>query len=164
MKPSLVSESPDTLAETNPAFCALVLAAFIKAYERTSNHPLPITLLPLALPILISGDLEDSFTNLRDDSGITRWILRTPQLIFRLGERVQTGLEITRNALQYALHYGVLEINERAYIRCVYSANAENQLSKIKFARMAANARRLGVWFGNAPSDATIYNLLGLEV
>ncbi|MBB3009988.1 hypothetical protein FHX61_004664 [Cupriavidus alkaliphilus] len=123
-----------------------------------------ITLVPLVLPIVLSGELEESFAHLRDDTGITRWILRTPQVVFRLAERTQAGSEITRMALQFALHYGVLAIDEQAAIRCVYAADAIKQLTKIKFSHIAQNARRLGVWFGAAPSDAVIYNLLGLEV
>lgn len=160
----LISESLDTLAETNAAFCALTLAAFAKAYEETSGRPVPITLLPLVLPIVLSGELEESFTHLRDDTGITRWILRAPQVVFRLAERTQAGSEITRMALQFALHYGVLEIDEQAAVRCVHTADATKQLAKIKFSHIASNARRLGVWFGAAPSDAVVYNLLGLEV
>lgn len=164
MKSPRISESLDTFAETNAAFCALVLGVFVKAYEESSEHAMPITLLPLVLPIAMSGDLEDSFAHLRDDSGLTRWILRTPPVVFRLAERIHAGLETTRRAFQFALHYDVLEIDEQAEIQCVYSADAEKQLTKLKFKRVASNARRLGVWFGAAPSDVVVYNLLGLEV
>jgi hypothetical protein len=164
MTDSIAPVSLDTFAETNAAFCSLVLAVYVSAYTNTAKRPMPITLIPLVLPLVMSGDLEHSFSHLTEDSTLTRWISRTPQLLFGLAERVQSGLETTRESLQFALHTGVLKMDDRALLHCTYSANADNQLKKLGFVRMSSNTKRFGAWIGALASDTVAYNLLGLEV
>lgn len=164
MTESIEPVSLDTFAETNAAFCALILAVYVSAYTNTAKRPMSITLLPLALPLVMSGGLEHSFSHLTEDSTLTRWLSRTPQVLFGLAARVQAGLETTRESLQFALHHHVLEMDDHALMHYVYSADADKQLRKLGFARMSSNAQKLGAWIGALASDAVAYNLLGLEV
>jgi hypothetical protein len=164
MKESISPVSLDTFAETNAAFCALVLAVYVSAYTNTAKQPMPITLLPLALPIVMSGNLEQSFSHLTENSTLAHWLSKTPKVLFGLAERVQGGLETTRESLQFALHHHVLEMDDRALIHYVYSADVDKQLRKLGFTRISSNSQRLGAWIGALASDAVAYNLLGLEV
>ncbi|CAN7800351.1 DUF6521 family protein [Paraburkholderia hospita] len=156
--------SLDAFAETNAAFCSLILAVCVSSYTQTAMRPMPVTLVPLVLPIVLSGDLEASFSHLTEDSTLARWISKTPQVQFGLAIRIQSGQEVTREALQFALHARVLEIDDRAQMHHIHAADATKQLTKLGFGRLATNAQRIGAWLGALASDAVVYNLLGLEV
>jgi hypothetical protein len=156
--------SLDAFAETNAAFCSLILAAYVSSFTHTAMRPMPVTLIPLVLPIVLSGDLDSSFSHLTEDSTLARWLSKTPQVLFGLANRVQAGQEPTREALQFALHANVLEMNDHAQMHSLHAAGAAKHLTKLGFARIASNSQRLGAWLGALASDAVAYNLLGLEV
>jgi hypothetical protein len=156
--------SLDVFAETNPAFCALVITTYISAYQKKKNSALPITFLPFALPIILSGDIKDSFYKTSDSTGLARWISKTPHVLLQLPDRVQACLEMTRGALQFALHYQMLEIDEHARISDVQNGVSAEHLKKIKMSHFGNNAHRLGSWMGDLSSDVMAYNLLGLEI
>jgi len=156
--------SLDTFAETNPAFCALLLSAYVSAFQDVQKRPLPITLLPLVLPIVMSGELDSSFLHTSDGTGLAKWISKTPGVLFNLPERIQASLAMTRESLQFALQYQVLSLDDEAQISDLIPSVATKRLKKLGFERMGNNAHRLGAWFGALASDAVAYNLLGLEV
>lgn len=156
--------SLDAFAETNAAFCSLILAVYVSSYSQTAMRPMPVTLIPLVLPIVLSGDLETSFSHLTEDSTLARWLSKTPQVLFGLANRIKAGQDATREALQFAFHASVLEIDDQAQLHHIHAADAIKQLTKLGFGRLASNAQRIGAWVGALASDAVAYNLLGLEV
>jgi hypothetical protein len=164
MNDSAIPHSLDTFAETNPAFCSLILSACASAYMDVGERPISITLIPLVLPIVMSGDLDQSFLHTTEKTGLVRWISRTPAVLFDLPERIEAGFESTRESLQFALHYHLLALDEQACISDLIGGDAIIRLKKLGFERMGANARRLGAWLAMLGSDTVAFNLLGLEV
>jgi hypothetical protein len=156
--------SLDVFAETNTAFCTLLLSAHVAAFQSTSNLSMPITLAPLVLPIIMSGELEGSFSYTSEDTGLSHWVRKNPSVMFNLSTKIESCREITRASLQFALHYKALTIENEAKLRNPAPTLAPIQLKKIGFERIANNAARLGSWFGLTQSDKLIYNILGLEV
>lgn len=156
--------SHDIFAETNPAFCALVLAATISAYRQVASVSMPVTLIPLILPIVMSGELDRAFKHTSHATGLSGWISRTPTVIFGLQDRVQAGIGTSLKALQFGIHYRVLEINDHAQVGSLTGTEDTDMLRRLGFERTASKAKRLGSWFAALRSDGLVYNLLGLEV
>jgi hypothetical protein len=155
--------SLDVFAEINPAFCTLVLCTHVSGYRLAANKAMPITLLPLVLPILMSGDLEETFSHTSEETGLSRWVTKNPGIFFSLPARIEACRELTRASLQFALHYQALTIENLDQVRDSNSAGAA-QLKRIGFGQISKNAIRLGSWFGLTQSDKLIYNTLGIEV
>lgn len=156
--------SLDAFAETNPAFCSLILSAYVSAFQGAQKQPLSITLLPLVLPIVMSGDLDNSFSYTSEDTGLSRWISKTPSVLFNLRERVEASLEMSRESLQFALQYQILSLDEEAQISDLLEGDAIRRLKKLGFEKMGSNARKLGAWVGVLTSAAVTYNILGLDI
>lgn len=155
--------SLDVFAEINPAFCTLVLCTHVSGYRLASNKAMPITLLPLVLPILMSGELEETFSHTSDETGLARWITKNPSILFSLPTKIEACRELTRTSLQFALHYKALTVENLCQVRDSNPAGAA-QLKRIGFGQISKNAIRLGSWFGMSQSDKLIYNTLGIEV
>lgn len=47
----------------NPAFCAIMLYSYVKAFHRQSKKPVPIIYLFMILPVLLKKDLRDYFAS-----------------------------------------------------------------------------------------------------
>lgn len=156
--------SIDAFAETNPAFCSLILSAYVSAFQDTQKRPLPITLLPLVLPIVMSGELDSSFLYTSKDTGLARWISKTPSVLFNLRERVQASVEMSRESLQFALQYQILSLDDEAQISDLIESDATRRLKKLGFEKMGSNARKLGTWVGVLASASVTYNILGLDI
>jgi hypothetical protein len=155
--------SLDVFAETNSAFCTLVLCSHVAGYRLAANKAMPLTLLPLILPILMSGELEDTFSHTSEETGLSRWIAKNPNVLFTLPEKIEACRELTRTTLQFALHYKALAIENLEYVQNTTPESAA-RLKKIGFGKISKNAIRLGSWFGLTQSDKLIYNTLGIEV
>lgn len=159
-------ESLDIFAETNPAFCSIVLFNFCKGYNSEASDGLGFPLILLPLPIVLSGDLESSFANTRVDTGFFSWIDRNPSILLNLPDRIQDTLTITRNAVEFGISKSILRVADTGKIQ-----PEEKGLSKKKFpqssskvGRAYTNAYRFGQWLGQINSVTTIYNHLGLEI
>ncbi|WP_322405516.1 three component ABC system middle component [Massilia luteola] len=155
--------SRDTYAETNPAFCSLLLTANVAGFHSVHDRPMPITFLPLVLPIVMSGELDSTFLYTTADTGLSRWIVKNPDILMKLPARMEACREMTRAALQFALHYKHLSMDNEANLRSLNLALSAIQLKKLGFERTANNATKLGTWFGSLGLATLAYNILGLE-
>jgi hypothetical protein len=155
--------SRDAYAETNPAFCSLLLTANVAGFHSVHDRPMPVTLLPFVLPIVMSGELDSTFLYTTADTGLSRWIVKNPVILMKLPAQMQSCREMTRAALQFALHFKHLSMDNQADMRSLNPALSAIQLKKLGFERMASNATKLGAWFGSLGSATLAYNILGLE-
>lgn len=156
--------SRDAYAETNPAFCSLLLTANVAGFHGVNNRTMPITLLPFVLPIVMSGELDSTFSYTTVDTGLSRWIIKNPRILLKLPAQIKSCGEMTRAALQFALHFEELSMDSEANMRAVNPELSTQQLKKLGFERMANNATKLGTWFGSLGSVTLAYNILGLEI
>lgn len=156
--------SRDAYAETNPAFCSLLLSANVAGFQSVHDHTMPVTLLPFVLPIVMSGELDSTFSYTTVDTGLSRWVVKNPRILLKLPAQMKSCGEMTRAALQFALHFKHLSMDNEANIRAANPALSALQLKKLGFERMASNATKLGAWFGSLGSVTLAYNILGLEV
>lgn len=159
-------ESLDIFAETNPAFCSIVLFNFCKGYNSEASEGVGFPLILLPLPIVLSGNLESSFVNTRVDTGFFSWIDRNPTILLNLPERIQDTLAITRNALEFGVSKSILRVADTGKIQSDAKGLAKKKFpsSSSKVGRAYTNAYRFGQWLGQIHSVTTIYNHLGLEI
>lgn len=156
--------SRDAYAEMNAAFCSLLLTANVAGFQSVRDRTMPVTLLPFILPIVMSGELDSTFSYTTLDTGLSRWIVKNPQILLKLPAQIKACGEMTRAALQFALHFKELSIDNEANMRAANPTLSALQLKKLGFERMAGNATKLGAWFGSLGSVTLAYNILGLEV
>ncbi|MCI5144706.1 MAG: hypothetical protein D3923_04085 [Candidatus Electrothrix sp. AR3] len=156
----------DLFADTNPAFCSLVMFQFCQGYNQESKENIDFPLILLPVPIILSGNLEKTFKHTQINTGFFTWIDRNPELLIGLPSRIEGALELTRQGLEYGVTYCIFEITSKGEI-CPREKGLRKKIGvsgNSKVISVCKNALRLGQWFGQVRSTATIYNHLGLAI
>ncbi len=161
-----MSVAHDVYSETNPAFCALVLVSFTRAYLSVNADGPEIPTAYLALPVALSGDLGDCFEGTNKNTGLLEWLGRRPQVQIGLGNLVNTSMEIVTEALRFGCFSRLLVVNSTARLelgtqnakKSAFTALSEGPAQSIK------RAERLGFWFASAGSTRTVFDMMGLTV
>jgi hypothetical protein len=159
------SQSIDTFAYTNPAFCALMLRAFVEQYLRADTNGVPLPLMLIPLPIALSGDLADSFDGTNSRTGLITWVGRHPEITLDLGRRIAALTPFSREALLFALSRRILDINNAG---CV-DLDEVGMKKALRFpanefrGRVLSITRKLGRWVGQVRSTETTLACLGLN-
>jgi hypothetical protein len=109
--------SLDTFANTNPAFCALVLRAFVEGFLQGDGEGVPLPHVVLPLPIVLSADLAATFAGTNATTGLLTWVGRHPHVTLELRERVTTSACFSREALLFGVTRRVLGVNDRGLER-----------------------------------------------
>ncbi|TAJ09050.1 hypothetical protein DMA11_20780 [Marinilabiliaceae bacterium JC017] len=158
-----MNKSIDIFAETNPAFCSLVLYSFIRAYHEESGCPVSFPLLLLPIPIILSGDLESSFNGTNKKTGFFTWLERNPKIRFELIDRIENSMEYIKPAIEYGFFKGIFKLSSKGEIypetQSVKNCKT-NQITKPIFKR----AENLGYWLGRINSRRTIFNHLEIQL
>lgn len=157
--------SLDTFANTNPAFCTLVLRAFVEGYLQGDGEGVPLPHVVLALPIVLSADLAATFAGTNATTGLLTWVGRHPQVTIELRERVTASARFSREALLFGVTRRVLGVNERGLVvlddagltRRVRFPTSEDR------GRALSNARQLGRWLADVRSIETVFACLGMN-
>ena len=159
------SQSTDTFAYTNPAFCALMLRGFVENYVKVDTGGVPLPLLLLPLPIALSSDLADTFDGTNSRTGLISWVSRHPEITLDLGRRIEALVPISREALLFAISRRILDINEAGLV----DLDKAGMRKALRFpsaeprARVLSITRRLGRWVGDVKSTETVLVCLGLN-
>ena len=156
----------DILADTNPAYCSVIIFQFCQGYMQESSEHVDFPLVLLPIPLVLSGELEKSFKNTRIDTGFFTWVDRNPDILIGLAERVQGTLVLTKRAVEFGVAHLIFEITVLGKI-CPTEKGLRKKINpspSSKVGRVCKNALRMGQWFGQIRSTSTIYNHLGLEI
>lgn len=156
----------DIFAETNPAYCASLLATFVRAYRTRSGSEPDITLCYAALPLALSGDLAPTFGRTNRKTGLLEWLHRSPVIQIRLAARVNGSLDIVTEAIRFGCFSNLLAINTEG--RVAPGASPVPKHLKAQLTQethdIFDNIDRLGHWFALAGSTRTVFNMMGLEL
>ncbi|MEX6679180.1 DUF6521 family protein [Pseudomonas sp. W2Oct36] len=156
----------DIFAETNPAYCAALLATFVGAYRSRSGTDPDISLCYAALPLALSGDLSSTFDRTDRRTGLLEWLRRNPVIQIRLAGRVNGSLDIVTEAIRFACFCHLLAINSEGRLVPGGSSVPKHltmQLSK-STQQVFKNIDRLGCWLALAGSTRTVFDMMGLEL
>lgn len=153
----------DVHAETNPAFCAAVLAWFCAAHRESHKHDPALALAYLVLPIALSEDLAGTFEGCNKNTGMLVWIERSPRTIANLSKRVNDTLNITTDAIRFGCISEILHLGAKGQ---VVSGDKKIPLAAMTgpSGRAFARARLLGYWFANAGSARAVMEAMGVTV
>lgn len=156
----------DIYSETNPAFCAYALVAFVNAYISISAEAPEVPTVYLALPVALSSDLEETFKGTNKKTSLLEWLERSPQVQIGLAERLNASLGIVSEAIRFACFTRVLTLDEFGRLGLgdlKLKKNAVKALSE-KPARVIKRAERLGYWFATVRSTRSVFDIVGLTV
>lgn len=153
----------DVHAETNPAFCAAVLAKFCEAHHEGHEHDPALPVAYLVLPIALSEDLAETFEGCNKNTGMLVWIERNPSIVANLSTRVNGTLKISTDAIRFGCISGVLHLDEEGNI---VSGNKKIPPSAMKgpSGHAFTRARLLGCWFASAGSARAVMEAMGVSV
>lgn len=150
----------DMYAETNPAFCAHILAIFCSSYEKGSQGAPEVPLCYLALPLVLSEDLSPTFLQTNGQTGLSVWLERNPQVKVGLAERINTTLQFSTAAVRFGCVVGLLKLTEQGQL--VRGHLKPPKPSGSSIAEAEVRAKRLGQWFGSAGSARAVMSSLGV--
>ena len=155
----------DIYAETNPAFCTLILNAFVKAYTSISPSGVEIPSAYIAVPLAMSGDMETTFIGTNKKTGLREWLERNPEVQIELSERLNGTMEFVTEAIRFGCFSGVLQIEQDTKLTLGNQKLAKNVNSHTPDTKGAIKrAERLGYWFATAGSTRNIFNMMELTV
>ncbi|MES3710390.1 DUF6521 family protein [Pseudomonas putida] len=156
----------DIFAETNPAYCAALLATFVEAYRSRSDMSPDITLCYAVLPLALSGDLASSFDRTDRRTGLLEWLHRSPVIQIRLAARINGSMDIVTEAIRFACFNKLLVIDDDGRIArggARLPTSLTKQLSE-DTRQIFTNIDRLGCWLALAGSTRTVFDMMGLEL
>jgi len=156
----------DVYAEFNPGFCASVLQNFIEAYMAIQPTGPELPVLYLALPIVLSGELQVSFQGTNRNTGLLEWLNRNPYIYIDLAARINSSTNIASEAIRFACFSKILNVGKDA--RCTLG---DKTIKKKLFKNLSQEseqtlkrAQKLGYWFADAGTTKTIFNILGISL
>lgn len=154
--------SIDIFAETNPAFCSLIIFNFCKGYFKETNFGVPFPLLILPLPIVLSNDLSKSFDGTNVKTGFFRWIENNPEILLELTTRINESNEFLKPAIEFGVFKKIFTIDSSGLL--IPDESGVNKRKKSEFDKLFKTAERFGSWIGQVNSTKTIYNCLGIQL
>lgn len=155
----------DVFAETNPAYCAAILAQFCEAYAqgRAVGRASTVAIVYLALPIALSEDLAPTFDGCNKSTGLPAWLNRSPGVLPDLAKRINATLEMTTAAIRFGCLTGALRLTHEGEL----VSSLEKFPAAVSSGVAGASLRRakmLGAWFATMGSPRAVLEALGVSV
>lgn len=156
----------DIFAETNPAYCASLLATFCKAYSTKSGSYPDAILCYSVLPIALSGDLSATFNGTDRRTGLLEWLRRNPAIQIRLAARINGSLDIVTEAIRFGCFANLIAMTPEGRIAPSMLSGVKKHLAGVSEQSALAfkSIDRLGHWLAMAGSSRTTFDLMGLEL
>lgn len=146
----------------NPAFCALILAAAIREYERVARKPMPYSLTLLVLPLCLHQPARDQILGNKRFS-ILRIVALQPDLLIDFVERARSLVQYATEAFALLASKGCIEVSGDGGIHLVPRKVSPQALST-NDAEMCRNAATLlGRDFAQINDRVTIYTSLSIR-
>lgn len=146
----------------NPAFCALVLAAAIREYERVARKPMPYSLTLLVLPLCLHQATRDQILGSKKLS-ILRIVALQPDLLVDFAERARLLLQCATEAFALLASRGCIEVSDDGGIHLIPRRVSPQALSTDD-AEMCRNAATvLGRDFAQLNDRVTIFTSLSIR-
>ncbi|MCG9524928.1 DUF6521 family protein [Providencia rettgeri] len=151
----------DIYAETNPAFCSLVISQFCNYYKLSVGKNPNIVLVYLILPLVLSNDLDQTFLKTNIKTGLLVWLDRNPSILINLDRRINSTLDISTEAIKFGCLTTILNLEDDGTISADIST-----LPRIKNnnAIMIKKSRQLGYWFSEMGSARATLEAMGLSL
>jgi hypothetical protein len=155
----------DIHAETNPAYCAIVLAHFCEVYQehQIHGHAPSAGIVYLVLPLILSEDLATTFDGCNKNTGLLVWLARSSRILLGLSQRVNTTLAVSTEAIRFGCFAELLRLNHVGEIESL-DRHVPAAVSGGVVGGALKRARLLGIWFAGAGSARAVMEALGLSL
>jgi len=154
----------DVFAETNPAYCAHVIASFVRAYQSISEQGADLVLCYLSLPISLSGELTSTFEQTNRNTGLLEWIRRNPAIQIGLAERVDDTLNVVTEAIQFGCFSQILTMDGAGRVSPGTKRFRRPPHHSEEISSVLKHSERLGYWMAMAGSTRTTLDMMGITV
>lgn len=156
----------DIYAETNPAFCALILAWLASGYLEPSDRALEVPAAYIAVPLILSEQFAPAFDGTNKRTGLLAWIDRNPGVLVGIADRINATSELVTDAIRYGALSETLRLGTDG---CLAPGpknlwGARKVLADDYVADACKRADRLGYWFAGVGPTRAIFTALGLTV
>ena len=146
----------------NPAFCAVVMAAAIREYERISGKPMPYSLILLVLPICLhQASREQILENKR--LPVLRVFALRPDLLVDFAARARALVQYATEAFALLASKGCIRFVDDGCISLIPRRVSRQPLSTDDAERCRAAAVVLGRDFARINDRVTVYTSLSIR-
>ena len=155
--------SIDIYASTNPALGALVIRAFVEAYIKEDATGVPLSLIYLPLPLVLSGEIASTLEETAATTGLLPWVGRYPQVTVGFPERLTRTAKFSRHGLLFGIRQRILTVNAQGRVLSISTGlmKKPNFDTATEPGRAIKLAKRLGAWIGRVRSEETVFVCLG---
>lgn len=159
----MAAASIDTFATTNPAYCSLVLRAFAEGYVQADPDGVPLALMVLPLPLVLTREIADTLQRTNVMTGLLPWVNANPEITVGLAERVSRTSAYSRRALLFGLRQRILDVTSAGRVVPISDGlvRQPNFPASTEPGRAISHARRVGTWAGQVRSPETVFVGLG---
>ncbi|CAG9269734.1 three component ABC system middle component [Paraburkholderia caribensis] len=153
----------DIYAETNPAFCAAVIAEFCAAHSKAIDAPPSLLIAYPVLPVTMSEDLASTFEHTNHATGLMSWLHRSPKIRDDFAKRINRTLHITTTAVRFGCHVELLRLDNEGRLTANLKRVPVYEKSE-SVSAIVSRARLLGRWMAAAGSARVIMEGFGVTV
>ncbi len=147
----------------NPAFCAVVLAAAIREYERVTGKPMPYSLTLLVLPMCLhQASREEILKNKR--LSVLRVFALRPDLLVDFAERARAFVQYATEAFALLASKDCIKVFDDGGVSIVPRRVSARALNTNDAERCRAAATVLGRDFAQINDRVTVYTSLSIRL
>ena len=146
----------------NPAFCAVVLAAAIREYERVSGKPMPYSLTLLVLPMCLHLASREQILENKRLSVLRVFALR-PDLLVNFPERARALVQYATEAFALLASKDCIKVGDDGGISLIPRRVSPQPLNTEDAERCRAAAVGLGRDFAQINDRVTVYTSLSIR-
>lgn len=146
----------------NPAFCAVVMASALHAYEKQARKPMPYSLSLLVLPLCLHQEMRDEMVA-SPKTSILRIIARRPDLLIDFACRAQGLMQPAMEAYALLASRNCIEVSEIGGLRLLPNRISREPLTSDDAEKCRSTASLLGRQFAQINDRVTIYTSLGIR-
>ncbi|MBN8440983.1 MAG: hypothetical protein J0M28_04670 [Thauera sp.] len=146
----------------NPAFCAVVLAAAIREFERVAGKPMPYSLTLLVLPMCLHQASRNELLENKRLSVLRVFALR-PDLLVHFAERARALVQYATEAFALLASKDCIKVFDDGGISLVPRRVSPQPLNTDDAERCRAAAAVLGRHFAQINDRVTIYTSLSIR-
>jgi hypothetical protein len=146
----------------NPAFCGVLLARAIKAFETEDDRGLPFSLAVLLLPLSMHRQSRQAICA-SNRAYFLKVVEDNQALLVGFAQRARSYLPYTLEALGVLMHAGCIQVTNEGRIKLVPRRISPKALGSPECQECEQAARLLGREFARMRDRATIYTMLGVR-
>ena len=160
---SWADRPPEEARNSNPAFCAELVARTVGEFHRGRQAPLSFAVAFLVLPLTLHKPTRDALPG-RANAAFATWVAENGPLLAEIPGRVNRLRPISREALLFAIRHRLLAIHDGGLVPGGKPVRLASRLSPSTddVVETRAAAGLLGRWFAGQATEGSVMQGLGV--